>query len=280
MAPAALLVLLAAGAEVPERLVVIDIATADKTAQRVAAQVSEQLLTEASRVPRFRVIGQSDVAVLLGVERQKQLLGCADDASSCAAELAGALDARWLLTGTLGRLGKKYRLDLKVLDTRSSLVTQRAGATLSSPEEVLEALPALVSQLLSSLPEPAVVGPVEPPAPDTPPVEVARPAPRSVPVAPLVLGGAGVAAVAVGGVLLGTAKAAESAWATTLPTLSYAEAQGYAASAQTRADVGVGLLVAGSLAVAGAVVWYLLVRAPAPLEVALTPTGFFVGGAF
>jgi hypothetical protein len=37
---------------------------------------------------------------LLGLERQKQMLGCAEDSSNCLAELAGALGARFVLNGS------------------------------------------------------------------------------------------------------------------------------------------------------------------------------------
>ena len=56
-----------------------------------------------------------DMVALLGVERQKQLLGCSDAASSCMAELAGALGADGLVTGQLARIGKSFQLNVKVL---------------------------------------------------------------------------------------------------------------------------------------------------------------------
>jgi hypothetical protein len=43
------------------------------------------------RGQRVRVTTQRDVAQIIGLERQKQLLGCSDQDSSCNAELAGAL---------------------------------------------------------------------------------------------------------------------------------------------------------------------------------------------
>lgn len=275
---AALVMLLLHAAPERERLVVVDISTADKTAQRVAAQVSEQLITEAARVERFRVIGQSDISVLLGVERQKQLLGCADDASSCTAELAGALDARWILSGTLGRVGKKYRLDLKVIDSKSSLVEQRAGATMNAPEAVLELIPDMVKQLLNALPErKEEVVTVAPP-----PQEVVHPVPRAtLPVPPLVLGGAGVLAAGVGGLLVGLAKSDEGRWLAVLATLSYDEATRFASGARVKADLGAGLLVGGGVALASAVVWFLVTRqTPAAVALSAGPGGVLVGGSW
>src|SRR5438128_1810620 len=45
----------------------------------------------------FDVITAKQMAAVIGLERQKQLLGCADSSSSCLAELAGALGAELLL---------------------------------------------------------------------------------------------------------------------------------------------------------------------------------------
>src|SRR5437764_10501647 len=61
------------------------------------------------------VITQKDIGSLLSVERQRQLLGCADEKSSCLAELSGALGAAAIVTGQVGQIGNDLNLSLKVL---------------------------------------------------------------------------------------------------------------------------------------------------------------------
>lgn len=66
------------------------------------------------------VITNSDVQALLGLERQKQLLGCSDQSTSCMAELAGALGADGVVLGTVVRVGRKYQVNVRIIDATSA----------------------------------------------------------------------------------------------------------------------------------------------------------------
>lgn len=144
---AALLVLLplaadaaASGTATPPRrprLAVTEI-TAPTGDAELGRLLSEMALTEASASGRFSVIGQSDVAAMLGLERQKQMLGCADS-SECFAEIGGALGADYLLVGTAGRLGALWRIDLKLVEVRKRSVASRAGESVEPRPELLAA---------------------------------------------------------------------------------------------------------------------------------------------
>lgn len=57
------------------------------------------------------IITQREMASLLGLERQKQLLGCSDASSSCMAELASALGADGVLLGDLARFGGRIQIN-------------------------------------------------------------------------------------------------------------------------------------------------------------------------
>jgi hypothetical protein len=73
----------------------------------------------------IRVTTEAEVQAMLGLERQKQLLGCSDEGSSCMAELAGALGVDGLITGNFAKLDKGYILTLKI-------VSPNGGAPLGS----------------------------------------------------------------------------------------------------------------------------------------------------
>jgi TolB-like protein len=103
-----------------------------------AELLSEVALTEASRVAGLEVIGRSDIAAMVGFEKQKQMLGCADDAG-CLAEIGGALGVDYVLLGSLGRLGNLYRVDLKLVDARKARVLARTGDSVTGEEEKLVA---------------------------------------------------------------------------------------------------------------------------------------------
>jgi TolB-like protein len=136
----------------------------------VAQLLSEVVLTQASRFKRLDVIGQSDVASMLGYEQQKKLLGCTDD-SACMAEIGGALGADYVLVGTLGRIGSLLRADLKLVDAKRSRVVERFGESVDGGEDRLVAVVQRgVDELLSS-----IAGP----APSPPPATAAAPAPAA-----------------------------------------------------------------------------------------------------
>jgi TolB-like protein len=103
-----------------------------------AELLSEVALTEAAAVGGLEVVGKSDINALLGLEKQKQMLGCGED-TACLAEIGGALGVDYLLTGSLGRLGALYRLDLRLVDAKKARVLDRAGESVTGDEEKLVA---------------------------------------------------------------------------------------------------------------------------------------------
>lgn len=125
----------------------------------VARQLGQVVTAEALKRPGFRVISAAEVASLLGLERQRELLGCAEG-SSCLAELGGALGADYVLAGTLGRLGGRFRLDLRLIDGRKSRVVASEGDFARSEEALVELAEAQVARLFTKLegPRPEPVG--------------------------------------------------------------------------------------------------------------------------
>lgn len=106
---------------------------------RVATFVSEHFAQELAAAG-VAVVTAGEIASLIGLERQKQLLGCEDDSSSCVVELANALGVDGLVTGSVGRFGATYRANLKVLSSRDgealAIITRKA----SSESELLDEL--------------------------------------------------------------------------------------------------------------------------------------------
>jgi hypothetical protein len=72
-------------------------------------------LSSVMRAAGVVVVTPNEVATLLGRERQRQLLGCADNGESCTAELAGALGADGVVLGELAAVGDVLQLNLKVV---------------------------------------------------------------------------------------------------------------------------------------------------------------------
>lgn len=69
-----------------------------------------------SRQPDRVVLGRKDLERVLGFEETKQAVGCTDE--SCLSEIASALDADRLVSGSLDKIGSTYLFVLSELDAR------------------------------------------------------------------------------------------------------------------------------------------------------------------
>jgi hypothetical protein len=83
------------------------------------------------------VLGRQDLNQLLDFEAMRQSLGC--DEASCLSEIAQALDADRLVTGSMDKLGTSYLLVLNEFDARRLEPLGRVERQLVVPEEQLVA---------------------------------------------------------------------------------------------------------------------------------------------
>lgn len=115
------------------------------------ALLSEVALTAAGGSKKVETIGKSDVAAMLGFEKQKQMMGCGDD-FSCIAELGGALGVEYMITGSVGAIGQLHRVDVKLVEVRKARIAARSGETVSGGvEELVAAVQRSVRQVLLPL---------------------------------------------------------------------------------------------------------------------------------
>ncbi|MBL8910117.1 MAG: hypothetical protein JNM17_05360 [Archangium sp.] len=140
------------------------------------ASATDRVAAVLARRDVYELISAREIDTLLGVERQKQLMGCSE--SACMAELSGAIGARFVMSGALAKLGDSFQLTLTVLDTQRSQPVGRAVRLASGLGGVFDDLAVTVAQA-AGLP---------------PPPEPSR-------ALPLVLLGSGSAALVTGGVL-------------------------------------------------------------------------------
>lgn len=101
---------------------------------------------------QVKVTTKNDLAQVLGAERQRQLLGCADDESAaCLTELAGALGVAKLLSGTVAKTDSLFLSTLKIIDAQNGTTLWAATRSVSSERELLaffdEQAGALIAQL-------------------------------------------------------------------------------------------------------------------------------------
>lgn len=109
-----------------------------------------------------KVTTQRDVQQLLGLERQKQLLGCAEDSSSCLAELAGALGVDAVLSGSVAKSGSGFLVTLKVLRVSDASVWASASDRLRDEDALQDFLDETARRFAATLsgatsPRPALI---------------------------------------------------------------------------------------------------------------------------
>lgn len=100
--------------------------------------------------PRVKVTSAAQIQTVLGFERQKQLLGC-EDTSACMAELANALGADVVLTGSVGQFGDTHQINVKALSPVSAEALALVSGSVRRKEDVLPALTRLAQELYGKL---------------------------------------------------------------------------------------------------------------------------------
>ncbi len=85
--------------------------------QPVGAAMLDRFATQLGATGAVKVTTRNDIEQALGLERQRQLLGCSD--GGCLAELAGALGVDAVLTGSVVRVGKQLTVTLRAVAASS-----------------------------------------------------------------------------------------------------------------------------------------------------------------
>lgn len=135
----------------------IRIASAGLHAVNMAPDLAEfyaNHLAQQLELAGIRVITPSEVATMIGIERQKQLLGCSGG-TSCLVELGNALGADGVLTGDLARLDASFHVNIKVLGARDgqllSLYTGEADGERALLDELTRAARRIAPELGTGL---------------------------------------------------------------------------------------------------------------------------------
>lgn len=92
----------------------------DDAHERTARVINEVVATAASKTDRFSVTTGTDLAQAMDLESEKAAMGCGTEASSCLAEIAGAMGAELVLFGDVGTLGDTTLVSLNLFDNNSA----------------------------------------------------------------------------------------------------------------------------------------------------------------
>ena len=240
------------GASPDVNLAVMPFTTVD-VSEGKGALTSEHLATQLI-AQGLRVSTPRDISTVLGLERQKQLLGCGDD--SCISEIAGALGVTDVVNGEIARVDDGYRLLVKVISAANGRPRFARSVALKSERDVFETLDVWALIIAGR--------------------EAPRPEGRTLaPVVPLALGGAAVATGA--GFLISAAVSWGSLQQRGGMALSLSDAQVARTNGERDQLIGFGLVGGGAAALIIGAVWFAMTMPKEPV-VWLTPT--FDGVAF
>ena len=238
----------------------------------MADAVSDRFASELGKGKGVRVVTRRDVEQVLGLERQKALLGCSESSSSCIAELAAGMGANALIVGTVVPVGSKVTVTLRLLDARDGRVVSSESARLPDLDAAQDWLDAQAPLTRAKAIE--AFGSAE---------LKQQAAPPSANWLPWVTTGVGGAA-AVTGIILFASSKADAETLRTLPQGSQLNIADTAKSGQTKETAGVILLAAGGAVLVGGIVWGVVSSAPpkTSVSVAVIPNGAAVvfSGAF
>lgn len=120
-----------------------------------ARAVSEFTQSELLALGYYEVIGPTEIATLIGIERQRQLMGCSDDSEACLAEIGGAIDSSRALTGTVSVVGDSALVNLSLLDSRKGKLINRIARRMSgggSVDRILDGVRPMLVELVSADP--------------------------------------------------------------------------------------------------------------------------------
>lgn len=99
------------------------------------AAINDLVVFSMTKKSPFKVVSRTDLEAQLDREQIKDMLDC--NAVACAAEIGGALGTRYLLAGSVRKLGSKIIVNLNLIDT-TDRETKRGQAKVTNDEDLYE----------------------------------------------------------------------------------------------------------------------------------------------
>jgi hypothetical protein len=238
----------------------------------VATLYGETFVNKLGATGDLVVLTPKDLSALVGLERQRELIGCAE--SHCVAELAGALGVDGVIRGDVAHLGSSWQLNIRIVSGTGEVlyVFERR---LRTEDELLDSLgPAAESARLAIMNRlrPGVIALAVPPS-------VAAHGPlvlkRWIPAF------AGLVAAGVGTGLLLSAKSSYDALGLRGESaISASDALAARNAGKLTQALGITLVSLGAAAIAGSFIWVAIAGARQPVAIVPSGNGVSLVGAW
>lgn len=127
-------------------LIVFNIGAEEGVTKGKANMLTEILIDEITKLNQFKVIGQKDLDSMFFWEQNKQLKNCSD--SSCLSQIAGAMGAEYYVEGSVGQIGDRYIIALKLINAQKVEIINRVTKKVyKSDNALVDEVPKLVKEL-------------------------------------------------------------------------------------------------------------------------------------
>ncbi|MBI5511989.1 MAG: hypothetical protein HY903_24795 [Deltaproteobacteria bacterium] len=123
-----------AAAAMPRQAAVLELAASGIEAD-VVRNLTDLLTAEASKIPGYKVISHAEIKDMIGFELQKQSVGCEE--ASCLAQIGGALGVDLIVTGSFGRLGDTFVVNVRLINITRGETESRVSETIAGRMDLL-----------------------------------------------------------------------------------------------------------------------------------------------
>lgn len=132
----------------PRKLAAIELSTTGVSPE-TRAFLSEHVAQRLA-LAGLSVISSAEIGAVVGLERQRALLGC-EDSKSCVAELANALGVDAVVMGSVGKFEDAYQINLKVVSAADASALAFASKEATGERGMIAALNQAADELARAL---------------------------------------------------------------------------------------------------------------------------------
>ena len=114
-----------------------------------AEKCTDAATNAVTRLKLFNVITGNDIRSMIEQQQLKEMMNC--DAESCMAQIAGALEARYMLTGKVSKAGSSWTVNLTLLDVETAQAVDRQTASFTDQAKIIEEVGGGSKRLFNSI---------------------------------------------------------------------------------------------------------------------------------
>jgi TolB-like protein len=131
------------------RILVLELAAATELDATAAKTLTGLLTAEVARDQRVAALSGDDIKELMALEGEKAALGC-DESASCLAEIAGAMGARFVVSGRLSKLDQTLVLQVNLFDAQAAEAIARSVHKATSSDQLADKLATIADELVKT----------------------------------------------------------------------------------------------------------------------------------